>query len=116
MANDEGREGGKERANIDADQPSGRHSDEEAAPSVDPAEPAGTPPGRAAVSPDGEPYRPEYSGFNEEETRRANATADRSRETAAGPRGEYADETYVEQGPAEAQRRRDALERERGRR
>lgn len=53
---------------------------------------------------DDAPYRPSYKGFDEETTRRAQETSERSRKVQAGE-GHYADETYVEEGPEEAARR-----------
>lgn len=54
---------------------------------------------------DDAPYRPAYKGFDEEATKRAQETAERSQKVQAG-KGHYADETYVEEGSEEAGRRR----------
>lgn len=51
-----------------------------------------------------EPYKPKYKGFDEEATRRAQATADRARESA-GAKGEWADAAWAEEGPREAAER-----------
>ena len=50
------------------------------------------------------PYRPKYKGFDGEATRRAQATADRARDSA-GAKGEDANKEYVDGGPEEAARR-----------
>lgn len=63
---------------------------------------------RAKKGLDGEaaepPYRPDYKGFDEELTRRAQATAGRAQEGAAA-RGEDANREYVDEGPGELARR-----------
>jgi hypothetical protein len=53
---------------------------------------------------DDKPYEPKHKGFDEETTRRAQATAERAQKVKAG-HGEYADQEYVEAGPQEAARR-----------
>ncbi|HEX2022074.1 MAG TPA: hypothetical protein VHH36_05130 [Candidatus Thermoplasmatota archaeon] len=50
------------------------------------------------------PYEPKHKGFDEEATRRAHATVDRARETQ-GAQGEDANREYVDEGPAEYERR-----------
>ena len=49
-------------------------------------------------------YVPKYKGFDEEATKRAHATVDRAQESA-GARGEDANREYVDDGPAEYERR-----------
>ena len=49
------------------------------------------------------PYVPKHKGFDEDTTRRAQATADASRKGAAP--GESADADYMEKGPDEAAER-----------
>lgn len=51
-----------------------------------------------------QPYQPKYKGFDEEATKRAHATVDRANESA-GARGEDANREYVDDGPAEYERR-----------
>lgn len=68
------------------------------------------------------PYRPRHKGFDEEATRRAQATAELARSLASS--GEPAGGAYVDEGPDEAARRTgrsreelgDAIERARRRR
>lgn len=55
--------------------------------------------------PDEEPYKPKYTGFDVEETRRAQDTAERAQQTA-GAKGEDANKEYVDDGPAEYRRRK----------
>lgn len=50
------------------------------------------------------PYQPKYKGFDEEATKRAHATVDRAKESA-GAQGEDANREYVDEGPAEYERR-----------
>ena len=50
------------------------------------------------------PYEPEYKGFDEERTRRAQDTAARAKKGAAA-KGEDANREYVDEGPAEYKRR-----------
>lgn len=50
------------------------------------------------------PYRPKHKGFDEARTRRAQATADRAQESA-GAKGEDANAEYIDEGPAEYERR-----------
>ena len=50
------------------------------------------------------PYKPAYKGFDEEKTRNAQRTAERAQE-GAGARGEDANREYVDDGPAEYERR-----------
>ena len=50
------------------------------------------------------PYKPKYTGFDVDETRRAQETAERAQKTA-GAQGEDANKEYVDDGPAEAARR-----------
>lgn len=50
------------------------------------------------------PYKASYKGFDEETTRKAQATAERAQETA-GAQGEDANREYVDEGPAEYERR-----------
>lgn len=50
------------------------------------------------------PYVPKYKGFDEEATKRAHATVDRANE-GAGAQGEDANREYVDDGPAEYERR-----------
>ncbi|MEA3199920.1 MAG: hypothetical protein QOE90_1348 [Thermoplasmata archaeon] len=50
------------------------------------------------------PYEPAYKGFDVDETRRAQETAERSREVQAG-KGESVDADYVDEGPREAAER-----------
>lgn len=50
------------------------------------------------------PYEPEYTGFDKEETERAQKTAERAKKTA-GAKGEDANKEYVDDGPAEYKRR-----------
>lgn len=54
------------------------------------------------------PYAPRYAGFDTEATDRAQRTAELSRRLAKAP-GEDANREYVDEGPAEAERRRAAL-------
>lgn len=51
------------------------------------------------------PYEPKYKGFDAERTKRAAATAERSRE-AGSVKGDDYNREYVDDGPAEAARRR----------
>ena len=50
------------------------------------------------------PYVPRYKGFDEEATKRAHETVDRANETA-GAQGEDANREYMDEGPAEYERR-----------
>lgn len=50
------------------------------------------------------PYVPKHKGFDEEAQKRAMATAERARETE-GAKGEDANKEYVDEGPAEYERR-----------
>lgn len=50
------------------------------------------------------PYAPDYKGFDEETTRNAQETARRAQESA-GAKGEDANAEYVDEGPAEYERR-----------
>ena len=50
------------------------------------------------------PYTPDYKGFDEETTRNAQATARRAQE-GAGAQGEDANAEYMDEGPAEYERR-----------
>lgn len=50
------------------------------------------------------PYSPEHKGFDETLTRNAQATAKRAQESA-GAKGEDANAEYVDEGPAEYERR-----------
>ena len=50
------------------------------------------------------PYAPKYTGFDEEATKRAHATVDRAKESE-GAKGEDANKEYVDDGPAEYERR-----------
>lgn len=50
------------------------------------------------------PYEPKYKGFDEAATKRAHDTVDRANETA-GAQGEDANKEYVDDGPAEYERR-----------
>lgn len=51
------------------------------------------------------PYEPAYKGFDGERTKRAAATAERSRD-AGSVKGDDYNREYVDSGPAEAARRR----------
>ena len=50
------------------------------------------------------PYVPKYKGFDEAATERAHKTAQRAQE-GAGAKGEDANKEYVDDGPAEYDRR-----------
>ncbi|HUR69385.1 MAG TPA: hypothetical protein VM370_09080 [Candidatus Thermoplasmatota archaeon] len=52
----------------------------------------------------GAPYKPKYTGFDEEAQKRAQATVDRAKESE-GAKGEDANREYVDDGPAEYARR-----------
>ena len=51
------------------------------------------------------PYKPAYKGFDEEAQKRVQDTVDRAKETE-GAKGEDANKEYVDDGPAEYQRRK----------
>lgn len=50
------------------------------------------------------PYEPKHKGFDEETTKNAQATNARAQKTA-GAKGEDANKEYVDDGPAEYERR-----------
>lgn len=50
------------------------------------------------------PYKPKYTGFDEEATKRAHATVERAN-ASKGAKGEDANKEYVDEGPAEYERR-----------
>ena len=56
------------------------------------------------TEPDSKPYKPKYKGFDEEATKRAHKTVERAKESE-GAKGEDANKEYVDDGPAEYERR-----------
>ena len=59
------------------------------------------------------PYKPSYTGFDVDATRKAQATAERAQEGAAA-KGEHVDAEYVDHGPREAAERMGVSEKDVG--